>query len=115
MPAKLHDPLFGFADTRLYDKILAEQLFEPLQILCSCNDEIVEFTDLAKQGLQTSQPLWMQKDRLPDWAQTRKEKWLEFAHSDDKLTGDNERRRIRMIKALEPSVAPKKKKESSAT
>lgn len=77
-------------------------------------DMIVEFTDLAKQGLQTSQPLWMQKDRLPDWVQKRREKWLEFAHSDDKLTGDNEQRRIRMLRALEPSVAPKKK-ESSTT
>ena len=38
---------------------------------------IVEFAELAKQGLRTPMPLWMQKARLPDWAQARKEAWLE--------------------------------------
>ena len=38
---------------------------------------IVEFTELAKEGLQTPQPLWMQKDELPAWAQARKDRWLE--------------------------------------
>jgi len=38
---------------------------------------IVEFTRLAEQGLQTPQPLWMQKDRLPEWAEQRKRQWLE--------------------------------------
>lgn len=38
---------------------------------------IVEFTELAKQGLQTPMPVWMQKDRLPEWAEVRKNEWLE--------------------------------------
>ncbi len=38
---------------------------------------IVEFTELAKQGLQTPMPVWMQKDQLPDWAQQRKTEWLD--------------------------------------
>lgn len=38
---------------------------------------IVEFTDLAKDGLQTPQPLWMQREDAPDWAQARKQKWVE--------------------------------------
>ena len=38
---------------------------------------IVEFTELAKEGLQTPQPLWMQKDKLPEWARIRKEQWIE--------------------------------------
>ena len=71
-------------------------------------DMIVEFTDLAKQGLQTPQPLWMQKDDLPEWAAERKKNWEEFQHSNDKLTGQNERRREEMVKALEPSTPAKK-------
>ena len=71
---------------------------------------IVEFTELAKQGLQTPQPLWMQKDDLPEWAQQRKRDWMEFAHSTDKLTGQHELRREEMLKALEPSQPAKKKK-----
>ncbi len=73
------------------------------------DDMIVEFTDLAKQGLQTPQPLWMQKENLPDWARQRKQDWVEFQHSDDKLRGQNERRREEMKKALEPSGPVKKK------
>lgn len=73
------------------------------------DDMIVEFTDLAKQGLQTPQPLWMQKENLPDWAKQRKQDWVEFQHSDDKLRGQNERRREEMKKALKPSVPVKKK------
>ncbi len=65
---------------------------------------IVEFTDLAKQGLQTPQPLWMQKQELPDWAQKRKDEWVEFVNSSDKLSNDNARRREEMIKALDPAV-----------
>lgn len=75
-------------------------------------DMIVEFTELAKQGLQTPQPLWMHKDKLPEWARKRKQEWLEYSHSDDKLTGDNELRREKMLKALEPSGPAKKKKTS---
>jgi NADH-quinone oxidoreductase subunit I len=38
---------------------------------------IVEFTDLAKQGLQTPMPVWMQKENIPEWAQKRKDEWVE--------------------------------------
>ena len=69
---------------------------------------IVEFTELAKEGLQTPQPLWMQKDDLPEWAQQRKKAWIEFSHSDDKLTGKNDARRDEMKKALVASPPAKK-------
>ena len=69
---------------------------------------IVEFTELAKDGLQTPQPLWMQRDQLPEWAETRKREWLEFANSDDKLSEQTEVRRREMLAALEPSAPPKK-------
>ena len=71
---------------------------------------IVEFTDLAKQGLQTPQPLWMQKDDLPEWAEKRKRDWIEFSHSTDKLTGQQDLRREEMLKALVPSAPVKKRK-----
>ena len=70
---------------------------------------IVEFTELAKEGLQTPQPLWMQKDVLPEWAQETKRAWLDFAHSDDKLTGKTEARREEMVAALVASQPAKKK------
>ncbi len=38
---------------------------------------IVEFTELAKEGLQTPQPLWMQKEKLPEWAARTKQEWIE--------------------------------------
>jgi len=72
---------------------------------------IVEFTELAKEGLQTPQPYWMQKDNLPRWAQDRKQEWLDFAHSNDNLTGKPELRREKMLAALQPSEVPKKKKK----
>ena len=75
---------------------------------------IVEFTELAKQGLQTPQPLWMQKETLPDWAAKAKKEWLEFAHSNDRLSGNAGLRREKMLKALEPSEIPKKKKKEEA-
>ena len=71
-------------------------------------DMIVEFTELAKQGLQTPQPLWMLKDKLPAWVDTTKKEWLEYSHSDDKLTGEKEQRRELMAGALEPSQPAKK-------
>ncbi|MEK6674179.1 MAG: NADH-quinone oxidoreductase subunit I [Planctomycetota bacterium] len=68
------------------------------------DDMIVEFTELAKEGLQTPQPLWMQKDNLPAWAEMRKKEWLEFSHSKDKLEGKNEMRREEMMKAVDPKA-----------
>ena len=59
---------------------------------------IVEFTELARQGLQTSMPLWMRRDRLPTWAQQRKQQWLERA----------EPRREQMIEAMEETAAAPK-------
>lgn len=73
------------------------------------DDMIVEFTELATKSLQSPQPLWMEKQRLPDWTRQQKEEWRDFAHSDDKLSGKTEARREAMVKALEPSAPPKKK------
>lgn len=70
---------------------------------------IVEFTELAKEGLQTPQPLWMQKDKLPDWTEKQKQEWLDYAHSDDKLSGDRDRRRQEMVNALDPEKTAIKK------
>jgi formate hydrogenlyase subunit 6/NADH:ubiquinone oxidoreductase subunit I len=67
-------------------------------------DMIVEFTDLAKKGLQTPQPLWMQRDQLPAWAEQRKKEWLEYSHSKDKLAGDQARRREEMANAVAPEA-----------
>ncbi|MHC5110438.1 MAG: NuoI/complex I 23 kDa subunit family protein [Planctomycetota bacterium] len=71
-------------------------------------DMIVEFTDLATEGLQTPQPLWMLKDELPAWAEQRKKEWLEYQHSHDQLSNKTDERREAMIKALEPSETKKK-------
>ncbi|MGB9624344.1 MAG: NuoI/complex I 23 kDa subunit family protein [Phycisphaerae bacterium] len=40
---------------------------------------LVEFTELAKQGLQTPEPLWARIGRLPAWAEAQKREWLERA------------------------------------
>lgn len=53
-------------------------------------DTVVEFTELAKQGLQSPLPLWMRKKRLPSWAQALKDAWQRRA----------EPRREEMRKAL---------------
>ncbi len=67
-------------------------------------DMIVEFTDLAMEGLQTPQPLWMQKDSLPAWAEKRKREWLEYQHSNDLLTHKNDERRKQMAEAVDPAA-----------
>lgn len=72
-------------------------------------DMIVEFTELAAHGLQTPQPLWMQRDKLPEWAEQRKKEWQDFTHSEDKLTGKDDVRRQKMIEALSPSTPAGKK------
>ncbi len=38
---------------------------------------VVEFTELARQGLQTPLPIWMQKEQVPAWARQRRDEWLE--------------------------------------
>jgi NADH-quinone oxidoreductase subunit I len=40
---------------------------------------IVEFAELARQGLQTPMPLWAQMGRLPEWAARQKQEWLDRA------------------------------------
>lgn len=59
---------------------------------------IVEFTELAKVGKQTPEPLWMQKDELPAWAEQRKAEWHKRA----------EPVREAMLRALQPSSDAKK-------
>jgi NADH-quinone oxidoreductase subunit I len=65
---------------------------------------IVEFTELAQQGLQTPMPLWMQKDGLPEWAQVRKQEWLERARPV----------REQMVKALTEQKPPAPVKKAAA-
>ncbi len=65
---------------------------------------IVEFTELARQGLQTPMPLWMQKDDLPEWAQSRKREWLARAQS----------RREQMARALTEQKPPAPAKKPAA-
>lgn len=73
----------------------------------------VEFQELAEHGLQTPMPLWMEKEQSPDWVTKTREDWLAFKHSEDKLTGDMDRRREEMVKALEESEIPKRKKPAA--
>ncbi|MFO0839403.1 MAG: NADH-quinone oxidoreductase subunit I [Phycisphaerae bacterium] len=61
------------------------------------NSMIVEFTDLAKEGLRTPVPLWMQRDDIPEWAAARKQHWL--THGRD--------RQDEMTKALRESAPAK--------
>lgn len=58
---------------------------------------LVEFTDLAKNGLQTPQPLWMQQASPPDWARRRRQQWIDHAAP----------RREEMVAALSESVPAK--------
>lgn len=73
---------------------------------------IVEFTELAKQGLQTPQPIWMRRENLPAWAEARKNEWLERSRPV----------REEMVKALteqkpppKPAPAAKKAEPAGAT
>lgn len=63
---------------------------------------VVEFTELAKQGLKTPQPLWMQRDKLPEWAAQLKQQWIERAQP----------ARRHMLEALSESEIPKPKKKA---
>lgn len=40
-------------------------------------DAVVEFTELAAQGLRTPRPVWMRKSRVPAWARSRDQAWAE--------------------------------------
>jgi len=70
---------------------------------------IVEFTELAKQGLQTPQPLWMRKDRLPEWAAKTKEDWEAHRFSTDGRD-PVERRREMLLAMTERKPPPKPQK-----
>ena len=65
---------------------------------------IVEFTELAKQGLQTPMPIWMQRDKLPEWAAKTKREWIERGRP---LHDE-------MVKALSEQEVPKKKPAPAA-
>jgi formate hydrogenlyase subunit 6/NADH:ubiquinone oxidoreductase subunit I len=65
---------------------------------------IVEFTELARRGLQTPQPLWMQRDNLPEWADQTKRRWIERGHP----------LREKMLRALEETEIPKPPKQPAA-
>lgn len=60
---------------------------------------IVEFTELAKQGLRTPMPLWLQKRDLPPWARQRRDEWL----------AKGRERQDEMVKALTEQKPPPKK------
>ncbi len=45
----------------------------------SRREAVVEFAELAKRGLRTPMPVWMQNANLPAWAEQRKQEWLERA------------------------------------
>jgi hypothetical protein len=65
---------------------------------------IVEFTDLAKEGLQTPQPLWMRKDKLPEWAERTKQDWVDKGQP----------ARQKMLEALTEQKPPPKPKPAAA-
>ena len=69
----------------------------------------VEFTELAKRGLQTPQPLWMHKDRLPEWAKQRKEAWEGYQFSSDGRDPVDRRKQMELaLTELKPPPKPKK-------
>ncbi len=65
---------------------------------------VVEFTDLAQEGKQTPEPLWMQKEVVPEWARARKETWRRRA----------EPVLDQMRAALQPSAAGKPAEKDAA-
>ncbi|HUU83264.1 MAG TPA: NADH-quinone oxidoreductase subunit I [Phycisphaerae bacterium] len=71
---------------------------------------IVEFTELAMRGLQTPQPLWMQKDKLPEWAAQKKADWEAYRFSKDGRDAA-ERRKEMELAMTERKPPPKPKKE----
>ena len=77
---------------------------------------IVEFTELAKRGLQTPQPLWMQKDRLPAWAAKTKADWEAFSFSNDGRDPADRRQQMQLaLTERQPPPKPKKPAAETAT
>ena len=77
----------------------------------SRREMMVEFADLAKQGLRTPMPLWMQKDNLPTWAQKAKEEWIERARpfADEMRRATTEQ----SVAPPKPAAAPTKPAEGT--
>ena len=73
---------------------------------------IVEFTELAKRGLQTPQPLWMQKDKLPAWAARTRADWEAYRFSTDGRDPADRRRQMDLA-LTERKPAPKPKKDAA--
>jgi NADH-quinone oxidoreductase subunit I len=65
---------------------------------------IVEFTELAKQGLQTPQPVWMLKRDAPDWAVRIRDEWIRRGEP----VGEE------MVKALEEQAVEKPESKKPA-
>lgn len=65
---------------------------------------IVEFTELAKQGLQTPMPVWLQKSRIPQWAESTRSEWIKRG----------EPLREEMLKALQEQKGAKKPAHAAA-
>lgn len=66
---------------------------------------IVEFTELAKQGLQTPLPVWVQKPHTPAWARATRDRWLERARP----------AREEMLKAIEEHMPAKPTGDASSS
>ncbi len=66
-------------------------------------DMVVEFTQLAKQGKQTPEPYWMQKEEKPEWAAALQQRWDQRAAP----------KRDVMLKALEVSIPTPKPKPAA--
>ena len=77
---------------------------------------IVEFTELARRGLQTPQPLWMQKDRLPAWAAKTKADWEAYSFSTDGRAPADRRQQMQLaLTEQKPPPKPKKPAAEAAT
>ena len=70
----------------------------------SRREMVVEFSELAKDGLRTPMPVWMQKRNLPAWAQKMKEEWLARAASE--ATRDEMRRATTEQPVAKPAPKP---------
>ncbi|MBU0639610.1 MAG: NADH-quinone oxidoreductase subunit I [Planctomycetes bacterium] len=64
---------------------------------------LIEFTELARDGLQTPPPLWLQRKRLPAWAEDTRRRWEERAAPV----------REKMLTALVETEIPKAKKPAT--
>jgi NADH-quinone oxidoreductase subunit I len=68
---------------------------------------IVEFTALAAEGLQTPQPLWMQREDAAPWAQQRRQEWI------DRGSANADEMRKSLIETAIPPPVRKKAADSA--